>query len=97
VAESGKGRWQKWQALWQAGDRKWQALWQIGGRKWQGRWQKVADRWKCTCGSIFSSNSGLLHHIKSEKKASRVFLARLFAKRKPRGMRKKANPRLKIQ
>jgi len=28
----------------------------------------VADRWKCTCGSIFSSNSGLLHHIKSEKK-----------------------------
>ena len=29
----------------------------------------MADRWKCTCGSIFSSNSELLHHIKSEKKS----------------------------
>ena len=29
----------------------------------------MANRWKCTCGSIFSSNSELLHHIKSEKKS----------------------------
>ena len=30
---------------------------------------KVENKWKCTCGSIFSSNAELLRHIRSEKKS----------------------------
>ena len=30
---------------------------------------KVGNRWKCTCGSTFSTNIELLRHIKSEKKS----------------------------
>jgi len=38
-------------------------------KKVEDRWKNVEGKWKCTCGSIFSNNTGLLSHIRSEKKS----------------------------